>query len=133
MWIRRQIYAQGNALRCKFYMCRIDVKLKLFKSYCAPMYNAHLWWNYKRALIRSLYIAYHNIFKLQLGFAKYESTSLLCTVFDIQCCSAVIRNLVYRFMCRLDVSPNVFIRSIMSSSSLFTSRIRRHWLSLLYF
>jgi len=88
-------------------MCNTDFKLELFRFYCAPLYNAHLWWNYKAASFRSFHTAFHNTFKLQLGFSKYESTSLLCTVFDTPSCSAVIRNLVYEFIIRLDRSENI--------------------------
>ena len=31
---RNKIYAQGNALIRKFYMCTENVKIALFKSYC---------------------------------------------------------------------------------------------------
>ena len=44
--------------------------------------------------------------------SKYESTSYLCTLFDIQCCQSVIRKLVYGFMCRLDSSVNYIIHGI---------------------
>ena len=42
--------------------------------------------------------------------SKYESTSYLCTLFDIRCCQSVIRKLVYVFMCRLDSSVNCIIK-----------------------
>ena len=41
--------------------------------------------------------------------SKYESTSYLCTLFDIQCCQSVIRKFVYGLMCRLDSSVNCII------------------------
>ena len=47
-----------------------------------------------------------------LGMSKYESTSYLCTLFDIQCCQSVIRKLVYGFMCRLDSYVNYIIHGI---------------------
>ena len=49
--------------------------------------------------------------------SKYESTSVLCTVYNVLCCQAVIRNLVYRFMCRLQASNNSLVMSIQSSGS----------------
>ena len=64
--------------------------------------------------------------------SKYESTSYLCTLFDIQCCQSVIRKLVYGFMCRLDSSVNYIIQGILATSLRYTSRIRKHWCSLLY-
>ena len=51
-----------------------------------------------------------------LGMSKYESTSYLCTLFDIQCCQSVIRKLVYGFMCRLDSSVNCIIKGILATS-----------------
>ena len=56
--------------------------------------------------------------------SKYESTSYLCTLFDIQCCQSVIRKLVYGFMCRLDSSVNYIIQGILATSLRYTSRIR---------
>ena len=83
---RRTLFVQGNS-----------VKLTLFRTYCSPMYTAQLWWNYKKSTVTKLQISYHNILKMFLGMSKYESTSYLCTLFDIQCCQSVIR-----FMCRFD-------------------------------
>ena len=51
-----------------------------------------------------------------LVMSKYECTSYLCTLFDIQCCQSVIRKLVYGFMCRLDSSVNCIIMGILSIS-----------------
>ena len=113
-------------------MCSLGVKLTLFRTYCSPMYTAQLWWNYKKSTITKLQIAYHNILKMFLGMSKYESTSYLCTIFDIQRCQSVIRKLVYGFMCRLDSSVNCIIKGILATSLRYTSRLRKHWCSLLY-
>ena len=131
---RRTLFVQGNIILRKFNMCSLGVKLTLFRTYCSPMYTAQLWWNYKKSTITKLQIAYHNIFKMFLGMSKYESTSYLCTLFDIQCCQSVIRKLVYGFMCRLDSSVNCIIKGIglLATSLRYTSRIRKHWCSLLY-
>ena len=94
--------------------------------------SAQLWWNYKKCTMKRLLTTYHNVFKMSISMSKYESTSLLCTVFNVLCCQAVIRNLVYRFMCRLQASNNSLVMSIQSSSLVYTSRIRKHWRRLLY-
>ena len=82
--------------------------------------------------MKRLLITYHNVFKMSISMSKYESTSVLCTVYNVLCCQAVIRNLVYRFMCRLQASNNSLVMSIQSSSLVYTSRIRKHWRRLLY-
>ena len=38
----KRIYAQGNALIRKFYMCTESVKCTLFKSYCTSLYICQL-------------------------------------------------------------------------------------------
>ena len=49
--------------------------------------------------------------------SKYESTSVLNVLYiNVLCCQAVIRNLVYRFLCRLQASNNSLVMSIQSSS-----------------
>lgn len=128
----RKVYIQANILLRKFHMCSLDVKMTLFRTYCSPMYTAQLWWSHKKSSINKLYTVYHNSFKLLAGVSKYESTSLMCTIFNVQCCQAVLRNLVYKFMVRLDMSNNSVIRAIASSSIRYTSRLRRHWNDQLY-
>ena len=87
-------------------------------------------WSYSKVSIRKLQIAYHTVFKILLGFSKYDSNSLLCTVFHTRSCSAAIRNYVYKFMCRLATSPNDIIKNIALTILAFTSRIRNHWIEL---
>ena len=86
----------------------------------------------KKSTITKLQIVYHNILLMFLGMSKYESTSYLCTLFDIQCCQSVIRKLVYGFMCSLDSFVNCIIKGILATSLRNISRIRKHWCSLLY-
>ena len=61
---RRQLYIQGNMLVRRFHMCSVDVKTKLFRTYCTPLYTAHLWWNFSKANIRKLYVAYNNVYRM---------------------------------------------------------------------
>ncbi len=127
----RQLYAHGNIILRQFHMCSLDVKLKLFKTYCTPMYTSQMWWNYKKASINKLYFAYYNILKLFLDLSKYESTSTWCALMDVPSCAAVIRNLIFHFICRLNKSENVLIKTILLSGKFYKSRIKAHWLKLL--
>ena len=68
------------------------------------MYTPHLSWNYKKMSICKLQITYRNILKVNIGLSKYESTSATSAITNTQCCQSVIRNLVYKFVCRLDKS-----------------------------
>ena len=114
----RQLYAQGNMILRKFHMCTPDVKLTLFRTYFTPMYTSQLWWSYRKATINKLYTSYHNILKMFLGLSKFESTSMLCTYVNVQCCHSVIRSLVYR-VSRIRVH---WIRAVTSTFILYLSK-----------
>ena len=85
------------------------------------MYTSQLWWSYRKATINKLCTSYHNILKMFLGLSKFESTSMLCTYINVQCCQYVIQRLVYRFLLRLDSSDKVLVQSILRSSLNFVS------------
>ena len=53
----RQLYARGNMLFRKVYMCSTEVKLILLNTFCSPMYTTQLWWNYTAASIHKLHVA----------------------------------------------------------------------------
>ena len=91
----RQLYCQGNVLLRAFHMCSEDVKLSLFRTYCYPVYTAHLWSLYRVKTMRTLKIAYHNIFKKFLGLFKYSSTSLACALFSVRSFGELNRRYVY--------------------------------------
>ena len=82
--------------------------------------------------INRLYVSYHNLLKMFLGLPKYESTRLICMGLDVQCCQAVIRKLIYKFMSRLEASKNGIIVAVLESSIYYVSRIRKHLLNLLH-
>ena len=80
---RKNIFAIGNCLLRKFYMCSTDVKVTLFKSYCSSFYTAQLWTNYTKNAINKLYTAYHNILKLFIGVNKREHNRPICVSLNV--------------------------------------------------
>ena len=73
--------------------------------------------------ICKLQITYHNILKMNIGLSKFESTSATCAITNTQCCQSVIRNLVYKFVCRLEKSHNTIVKALLSSSIVYSSRV----------
>ena len=127
--IRRQcrvLNVRGNMLSRKFHMCSVPVKLKLLNSYCASLYTPYLWWNYKKMSVTKLHNTYHNILKRNIGLSKYESTSATCAYTNTQCCQSTIRNIVFKFVCRLNKSGNALIKALLASSVVYSSRIHSH-------
>ena len=72
----QQLYARGNVLLRKFHMCSMDVKVKLFNTYCSPMYTAQLWWNHTAYSFQRLNVCYNNILRrLLIRRPRYCSAS----------------------------------------------------------
>ena len=126
----QQLYARGNVLLRKFHMCSMDVKVKLFNTYCSPMYTAQLWWNHTVYSFHRLNVCYNNILRRLLRRPRYCSASGLfaeCGI-GLPNCKAVIQSLIYKFITRLNESTNDVILAILSSDIRWTSRIiRRYW------
>ena len=129
---RRKIYAQGNSIMRKFYMCSDDVKVTLFRSYCSSFYTAQLWINYTATTMHKLYTAYHNVLKMFIGLSKYEHTRPICVKLNVKYCPALIRNLISKFMSRLLASENRYIKALHNMNCFYNSSIWKHWRYLLY-
>ena len=128
----RQLYARGNTLIRKFSACTHNVKAHLFKTYCSSMYTTQLWWNYTAASIHKLHVAYNNVFRMLFKLPRHCSASEMFASNGISMSHAVIRNFVHKFMCRLNTSDNNLIRAVLMSDIRWLSRIRRHWIKMLY-
>ncbi len=76
-------------------------------------------------------MAYNDIMRLLL----HLSASQLFANIGVPAFQAVLRNLVFNFIARLDKSDNVIIQGLVKigeSDLRFTSAIWRHWYKLLY-
>ena len=109
----RQLYARGNVLLRKFYMCTNDVKIKLFGTVCSSVYTAQMWWNHTLYGIHRLHVCYSNVIRRLPRLPKYCSASAMFAERLTPDCKAVIRNLVYQFMLRLNKSRNTLIIAVL--------------------
>ena len=113
-------------------MCTVEVKLKLFETYCSPMYCAHSWWNFRKETMNRLIVSYHNLLKRIIGLSKYESASMTCAFFRVQNCESVLRKLTYKFLERVDNSTDSIIEAINTSDLYYKSKIRCSWWKKIY-
>ena len=91
------IYAQGNALIRKFYMCTESVKCTLFKSYCSSLYTCQLWYCYRAESTRKLCVAYNNVFRFLCNEPRDYSASYMFVSRGLPTCKMLIRKNVYSF------------------------------------
>ena len=127
---RCKIYSQANMLLRKFSMCSDSVKCSLFRTYITPLYTAQLWSKYRKRSIQRLKVAYNDAFRLLLHVPRWHSASQLFVSKHVPTCEALLRQLMYGFMCRLDKSENCIVEALVNplkSCYRFTSTLRRHW------
>ncbi len=127
-------YAQANMLLRKFSKCSEEVKCYLFRAFCTPMYTAHLWCCYRKSSMQRLRVAYNDGLRLLLQVPRWHSASQLFVKCNIPNCEALLRNLMYNFMCRLEDSENSIIKALTSPKSClrYSSKLRKHWQDSLY-
>ena len=133
--IKRQyqrLYGHANSLVRRFHMCSEQVKIKLFRAYCTPLYTSQLWFNYKQKTMRKLIVGYNNALRILLKLPWDCSASQMFAERHLPSAKALLRNLIYRFMKRLEVSSNALIIAIRNSDLHWSSRLKKHWHDTLY-
>lgn len=130
-----KLYAQANTIARKFSYCSTRVKVALFKAYCTPLYTAHLWSSYKKSSMQKLQVAYNDAMRILLKVPRGGSASQMFVSVGVTTLKALLRNLMFKFMQRLDESTNsimVALSNPLVSCYRYTSRLRVHWLKCLY-
>ena len=72
----RVFYTKANRLLRLFHCCSTDVKLALFRSYCACFYCPFLWTHYKKLTHSKLRVAFDNVHRRILKLP--QAVSALC-------------------------------------------------------
>ena len=132
---RRMLYMQANLLTRRFSWCSERVKVDLFRSYCTPFYTAPLWSKFKKASIRKLQVAYNDCLRILLGKPRwYSASELFCNV-QVVTFHALLRRLMFKFICRLNSSCNdilIMLTNPALSASRYQSVMWKHWYVCLF-
>ena len=129
----RQLYAQGNSLIRKFHMCTESAKIKLFVTYCSQIYCAQLWqYSSSDKAYSKLNVAYNNIFRFFLGLPRDAegrvcSASMMFVTRKVKSFQEIMRNLVYRFKCRVLSADNEIVRCTLFPNVSQKSKQLKHW------
>ncbi len=132
---RRKLYAQANMLVRKFYMCSDEVKINLFRAYCTSFYTAPLWFKFKKESLCKLQVAYNDCMRILLKKTRWCSASDLFCKARVQSFPALMRNLMYKLICRLDNSRNTIIMLLTNprlTEVRYQSSMRKYWHNCLF-
>ena len=127
---RRTLYAQANMMRRKFHCCSVEVKVNLFRTYCTPLYTAPLWVRFKKGSLYKLQVTYNDCLRILLKQPRWCSASDLFCRSGVSTFHALLRTLMYTFICRLNVSKNSVVMVLvdpLSSDTRYQSALWKHW------
>ena len=114
-------------------MCSEKAKIKLFVTYCSQFYCAQLWqYSNSDKAYNKLKVAYNNVFRFFLRLPRDDqgrpcSASGMFVPRKVKSFQEIMRNLVYKFKCRINTSENELVMNTLYPSVTAWSKVRKHW------
>jgi len=108
----RCLFTRTNVLIRRFWRCSLDVKLRLFRTYCMCFYDMSLWKYYKIGSMNKLAAACIKCIKVFFGFTKFSSVTVMLLDLGLPCFSTLLHNARFRLSTRLNCSVNSLVRNV---------------------
>ena len=124
--------AVGNMLVRKFSFAPIEAKIKLFKSYCYPIYGCALWRHSYQNSITKLTVGFSDTFKRLINVPRYTSSSLAFATNSTDHINVVFRKFAYSLMSRITASPNSIVSVIVNSDAYYQSPLLDKWKTVIH-
>ena len=105
-------YARCNSLIRNFSSFSLNVKVKLFKTFCCIMYCCQIWSQYKKGTVRKLQVGYNHAFR---RIMKYDRTCIASGMFvanDVRSFNEIWRKSLYNFRQRVTKSNNSIVNHV---------------------
>ena len=128
----RALYARGNTLISKFRKCDLNVKIKLFKTYCNSFYGSNLWINYHSNVMSKLKYAYGRIFSTLFKIHDKEDILNNMIVHQIDPIEVILRKVAFSLYSRVNLSKNTLVKTIVDSLFFCDSAIFNIWQKILF-
>ena len=128
----KKFYVQANVLMRKFGTCSHDVKVTLFRCFCANMYTSNIWCSFKKNTYNKLSVSYNNMVRIMLGLPKIGSVRQHCVQSRIPSFGELIRMYVYSIMTRVKKSENILLKALECSDIRYKSPLRKYWRTIMY-
>lgn len=128
----RGTYTRGNMIRSCFKDCSMEVKLRLFRSYCSSFYCCALWHTYKGDVYRKVKVSHNNVFRFIVKCDRRGSISRQFVLHSVNNFDVIRRKLVYSLYKRILTSSNKLIATVLSMSYFIFSKLFKSWLSVLF-
>ena len=126
------VYSRGNMLMRNFKLCDLDVKLKLFQTFCSSFYCCSLWSNSKKSTLEKVKVGYNNVFRSLLNLDRRTSMSQTYVQLNVHSFPELHRKLINSLYQRIVTSDNSIIREIVNSAHFYESSLYKFWLDKLF-
>ncbi len=128
----RSTFARGNMLIRNFRHCSVDVKIKLYKTYCSSIYCCALISTYHETVLKKLHIAFNKMFKCLMNVPRRDSASTLFVNLGVDNFLVLRRKLVYSFVNRVHCTSNNLVCAILEMDSFANCHLKQEWDKVLY-
>ena len=123
-------YARCNSLIRNFSSCSLNVKVKLFKTFCCIMYCCQIWSQYKEGTVRKLQVGYNHAFRRIMKYDRTCSASGMFVVNNVMSFNEIWRKSLYNFK-RVTKSNNIIVNHVYNFTRA-TSTIWKNFDRILY-
>ena len=119
-------------MKQQFSKCSLEIKNYLFKHFCMPFYESHLWCNYRKYNFSRLRVAYNDSYRILHHIPRCVSARNHQVQSNIDTFDALIRKYIFSFTNRCINSQNIFIMSLMSSDLWYKSFYYQYFVLTLF-
>jgi hypothetical protein len=105
----RNTFIRCNVLFRRFSKCSMNVKVRLFKTYCLCFYGASLWSHCSVTVMCRFKLCYHKCIKFFFGFRKHDSITQILLMLNLPSFDTLLINAERSFVHRLEMSNNCLI------------------------
>ena len=107
------LFVRANLLCRRFYRCSLQVKLRLFRSFCICFYDTALWISYTAATLAKFTACYTKCLKSFFGYSKYSSVTSMLLDLGLPTCNTLLHNYKFSFLTRLAKCDNSLVKSVL--------------------
>jgi len=110
----KALFIRANILCRCFNRCSIQVKLKLFRSFCICFYDAALWSSFTASARNKLSSCYTKCMKSFFNYSKYGSVSYMLLESGLSSINTVVFNCSLNFQRSLLTCDNLLVSGMLT-------------------
>lgn len=112
----KNLFMRANLLCRRFQRCSLQVKLRLFRSFCICFYGTALWSNFTVSALAKFKSCYHKCLKYFFGYLKYSSVTNMLLELGLPSFDTLMHNCSISFSLCLGNCDNQLLKCLLKHS-----------------